>query len=129
VSNVQNDWYVHFALLLGYTIKKYNPDLASISAEMVLLIPREHDIRQANMDLLTELGWKIKFEEDLTVEGINNLNPNWRRNLIKIRLWSWFEYRKILFLDADAMVLGDISLLLHDGFGISRAIIMRLTSL
>ena len=117
VSNVQNDWYVHYALLLGYTIKKYNPALPSISAEMVLLIPRQHDINQANMDRLRELGWKIKFEDDLTVEGMNNLSPNWRRNLIKLRLWSWVEYRKILFLDADTMVLGDISLLLHDGFG------------
>jgi alpha-N-acetylglucosamine transferase len=117
VTNVQNEEYVTYALLLAFTIQKYNPRLAELSTELVLLLPRKHEVTPDSLVLLEQSGWRIREEEDIAVNGTEKLNVNWRRNFIKLRVWAWTEYRKVVMLDADTMVLGDLSLLLSDGFG------------
>jgi alpha-N-acetylglucosamine transferase len=108
---------VELALALGYTIKKYNPRLADLSTELVLLVPIENDITPESLSKLEKVGWKLRTEDDVTVNGTENLYKGFVRNFIKFRVWSWTEYRKIVLLDADTMCMGDISLLLSDGFG------------
>jgi len=114
VSNVQNEKYVHVALVLAYTIQKYNP---SLGAELVLLLPTDHEIGETSLARLEQVGWHLRIEDDIHVEGMENLQWNYRRNFAKLRIWGWEEYRKIGFIDADCMVRGDISLLLSEEFG------------
>jgi alpha-N-acetylglucosamine transferase len=118
VSNVQNELYVPYALCLAHTIQKCNPGIADTS-NLVLLVPNENDITPISLKRLERVGWKIRMEDDVAVPGTDDIPSTFRRNFIKLRIWSWTEYRKILFLDADVLVRGDISLLLSDGFGIS----------
>jgi alpha-N-acetylglucosamine transferase len=122
VSNVQNEKYVPYALCLAYTIQKYKPANDTPAVDLVLLVPTKNDITTESSLRLQQAGWTIRIEDDVIVEGTEKLNPNFRRNFIKLRVWSWTEYRKILFLDADTMVMGDISLLISDGFGTSSSI-------
>jgi len=119
VSHVQNNEYLPYVLNLGYTIRKYNPTLCPPSTELIVLIPRDNELTPTELQQLESVGWKIRYEEDIILEGLEQMNSNWRRNFIKLRIWAWTEYRKIAFLDADTLVQGDISLLLHDGFCIS----------
>jgi alpha-N-acetylglucosamine transferase len=123
VSNVQNEGYVPYVLCLAHTILKYNPDITDI-ADLIVLVPNENDITPVSMARLQAVGWSIRMEDDLLFEGIEDLNWNFRRNFIKLRIWLWTEYRKIAFLDADVVVRGDISLLVHDGFGTSLSTLL-----
>lgn len=97
--------------MLGYTIQKHN-DLAAMDAEMVLLI-REGgtDTPTAeNITRLEQVGWKIKVAEELEFEGVDTGKiRSWHRhNLNKLHLWSWTEYEKILFIDADVVCKGSL---------------------
>jgi len=124
VSHVQNEDYLPYVLVLGYSIRKYNPTLSSSpGTDLLLLVPRKNDLTQHDIERLEAVGWKIRLDDDIELEGQEQLNPNWRRNFIKLRVWAWTEYRKIAFLDADTLVSGDISLLLSDGFCKSLAVI------
>ena len=82
----------------------------------MLLVQKNNDISQLGLENLEMVGWKFRKEADLAVSGTERLNLNWRRNFIKLRVWTWIEYRKILLPDADTTVWGDISLR-SDGFG------------
>ncbi|ODQ54744.1 nucleotide-diphospho-sugar transferase [Saitoella complicata NRRL Y-17804] len=116
VTNVQNEAYVPYALTLGYTIQKYN-DLRDMEADMVIMIPRVHDIRPSSLSKLQRIGWKIRFVDDIQIGGSENLQSNYRRNFLKFWCWTWVEYRMIAFIDADCLVRGDISRLLNESFG------------
>ena len=120
VSNVQNEKYVPYALCLAYTLQKYKPANDTAAVDLVLLVPTENDITIESSLRLQQAGWTIRTEDDVKVKGAEKLNPNFRRNFIKLRVWSWTEYRKILYLDSDTLVMGDISLLISDGFGTSH---------
>lgn len=117
VSNVHNELYLPLALVLGYSIKKYNPHLSQRSTDLVLLLPKDNDITPYNRARLEKIGWKLREEEDIYFSGIEGLKPAFQRNFIKYKMWNWTEYSKIAFIDADCLVEGDISLLLSDGYG------------
>lgn len=122
-TNLQTDGgYVEMALALGYTIKKYNPRLDDLSTELILLVPYDNNLTPASVAKLERIGWTIKNEEDVKINGTEALWAGFQRNFIKFRVWTWTEYRKVLLLDADTICFGDISLLLSDGFGKSPAV-------
>jgi hypothetical protein len=125
-SNLQNENYVQYALVLGYTIQKYNPIFEDGSTDMVLLVPYDNNVTELSMSRLKAVGWNIRYEDDIAVPGTEWLHPLWQRNFIKLRVWNWIEYRKIALFDADTMVMGDISLLLSDGFGKSSSHLLNL---
>jgi len=112
VTNVQNELYVPNSIVLGYTIQKHNPNLVHNGTELILMIPHKHDITEISMARLKVIGWVIRYEDDVVVEGIENILIQYRRNYINLRIWRWVEYRKIAFIDC--LVMGDISLLLFD---------------
>lgn len=118
-TNLQNDVYVEMALTLGYTIKKYNPRLTDLNTELVALVPHNNSITPESISKLNKMGWKIREEDEVKVNGTEALFLGFQGNFLKYRVWTWTDYRKILLLDADTLCLGDISLLLHNGFGMS----------
>ena len=116
-TNLQTDDYVELAACLGYSIKKYNPQLDELGAELVLLVPNNNNITPASFTKLETVGWTIRYADDIAINGTDELYVGFQRNFIKFRVWTWTEYRKVVLLDADTLCLGDISLLLHEGFG------------
>jgi alpha-N-acetylglucosamine transferase len=110
VTNIHNDLYVVNALVLGYTLQKYNT--FSPDVELLALVPYQHSISPRNLERLKEIGWRIRHEHDIVVAGIETLKQAFQRNFIKLRVWSWTEYAKVVWIDADCIVTGDISLLL-----------------
>ena len=114
VSYVQNEEYVPITLNLCYTVQKYNPN---IPYEKIILLPTDHTVSPMSLARFQELGWTLRLEEPIEVEGSENLPANYRRNFVKLHIWKWIEFRKLAYIDGDCLVLGDISLLLSEGIG------------
>lgn len=110
-SSVQTASFTAYALMLGYSIQKHN-DLAAMDAEMVLLIREDgvDGVTKENRTRLEAAGWKVKVAEDLEFENVDNsqIRAHHRHNLNKLHLWSWTEYEKILFIDADVVCKGSL---------------------
>jgi alpha-N-acetylglucosamine transferase len=95
---------------MGYSLAQTN-NLAAQNAEMVLFVRKAANISTDALDKLRTVGWKLRIEDDLVFENVDvDQIRSWHRwNLNKIRFWSWTEYDQILFIDADALVKGDLS--------------------
>lgn len=97
--------------MLGYSIQKHN-DLASMDAEMVLIVREQgaDGVTKENRTRLEAAGWKVKVVKDLNFKGVDNskIRAHHRHNLNKLVLWSWTEYDKILFIDADVVCKGSL---------------------
>lgn len=111
-SSVQTSNYAYIAMTLGYSISKYN-DLESMDADMVLLIRTEGEnaITRENITNLQKVGWKIQIAQDLEFDGVDitDIRPWHRHNMNKLHLWTWTQYEKIVFVDADIVCKGSIS--------------------
>ena len=98
--------------MLAYSIQKHN-DLKAMDAELVLLV-REDDkdgITAENKTRLEKAGWKIRIAEELKFDGVDTgqIRPYHRHNLNKLHLWTWTEYEKIIFIDADVVCKGSLA--------------------
>jgi hypothetical protein len=118
-TNVRDDGYLEMALVLGYSLRKFNPWIDGVSNDLVLLIPSNTTLLPGGMAKAEAVGWKFRHEDDVPINGIEDLYIGFQRNFIKYRAWTWTDYRKVVMLDADTVCLGDISLLISDGFGMS----------
>ncbi|KAA8893775.1 nucleotide-diphospho-sugar transferase [Sphaerosporella brunnea] len=114
-SSVQTGSFTAMAVMLGYSIQKHN-DLKAMDAELVLLV-RAFDPADANavttenITRLEKAGWKVRVAKELEFEGVDtdDIRPWHRHNLNKLHLWSWTEYEKILFIDADVVCKGSLA--------------------
>jgi alpha-N-acetylglucosamine transferase len=109
-SSLYTQDYFPLALAMGYSLAQTN-NLAAQNAEMVLFVRKAANISDASLDKLRRIGWKLRIEDDIVLQGVNISEiQSWHRwNLNKIRFWSWTEYDQVLFIDADTLVKGDLS--------------------
>jgi alpha-N-acetylglucosamine transferase len=78
----------------------------------VLLVREGGDgVTADNKTRLEKAGWKVRVAEDLHFDGVDNdqIRAHHRHNLNKLHLWSWTEYEKILFIDADVVCKGSLA--------------------
>ncbi|KAI5805038.1 nucleotide-diphospho-sugar transferase [Geopyxis carbonaria] len=110
-SSVQTASFTAMAVMLGYSIQKHN-DLEAMDAELVLLVREDEKdgVTAENKTRLEKAGWKVRVAEELTFDNVDNgaIRSHHRHNLNKLHLWSWTEYEKILFIDADVVCKGPI---------------------
>jgi len=99
-------------LMLGYSLQKHN-DLAAMDAEMVMLIREGGDdgVSAENRTRLERAGWKVRVAEELDFMGVDKsaIRSHHRHNLNKLHIWSWTEYEKIIFMDADTVCKGSLA--------------------
>lgn len=111
-SSVQTASYANIAMTLGYSIMKHN-DLDALDIEMVLLIRTEGSdaITPQNITNLEKVGWKVRVAEDLTFDDVDieAIRPWHRHNFNKLHLWTWTQYEKVVFVDADVICKGPIA--------------------
>lgn len=111
-SSVQTSSFTAMAVMLGYSIQKHN-DLKAMDAELILLVRDDGPdaVTAANKTRLEKAGWKIRVAQDLEFEGVDTsqIRAHHRHNLNKLHLWSWTEYEKILFVDADVVCKGSVA--------------------
>lgn len=111
-SSVQTSAYTYIAMTLGYSINRHN-DLDALNTEMVLLVRTEGEdaLSPQNITNLQKVGWKTKVVSDLEFDGVNTTDIRaWHRhNFNKLHLWTWTQYEKVIFIDADIICKGSIS--------------------
>lgn len=110
-SSVQTGSFTAMAVFLAYTIQKHN-DLRSMDAELVLLIREDiaDGVSAENKTRLEKAGWNIRVAQELYFDGVDNskIREHHRHNLNKLHLWTWTEYEKIMFIDADMACKGSL---------------------
>jgi alpha-N-acetylglucosamine transferase len=111
-SSVQTASFAGLALSLGYTIQKYN-DLEALDAELILLVRTDgaDSVTAENITRLEKVGWTVKIAEELEFDHVNTgeIRAWHRHNLNKLHIWTWTQYEKILFIDADILCKGSLA--------------------
>lgn len=117
-SSVFTADYAGMALMLGWSIARNN-NLAALDAEMVLLTVHDDTgkdgITAENRTRLERAGWRVREAQALAFAGVNQtqIRSRHRHNLNKLHMWSWTEYERVAFVDADAVCKGSIAELLQ----------------
>lgn len=114
VTNVLSEDHVGSALILGYTLQKNNPTITK-NADLIVQLSRNCKIKQQSLVRLAQIGWEIHYDDETRINDAN-LAGQHRNGFMKLQLWRWTQYKKVVWLDADCMVLGDISLLLSENY-------------
>lgn len=111
-SSVQTASFAGLALNLAYSIQKYN-DLEAMDAELILLVRTEGEdgVSQENITRFENVGWKVQIAEELEFDHVDTGEiRSWHRhNLNKLHIWTWTQYEKIVFIDADVLCKGSFS--------------------
>ncbi|KAK9461197.1 nucleotide-diphospho-sugar transferase [Lipomyces oligophaga] len=111
-SSVMTARFSQYAMMLAYSLQKYN-DFEALDVDLILLVRTEgkEAVTPQNITRLERVGWKIMNEHDLDFEGVNKnaIRPYHRYNLNKLYLWSYTQYDRIVFIDADTLCKGSIS--------------------
>ncbi|KAK9377640.1 nucleotide-diphospho-sugar transferase [Lipomyces chichibuensis] len=111
-SSVMTARFSQYAMMLAYTLQKHN-DLAALDAELILLVRTEGKdaVTRQNITRLENVGWKILVERDLDFENVDKsqIRPYHRYNLNKLYLWSYTQYERIVFIDADTLCKNSIA--------------------
>ncbi|OZJ06727.1 hypothetical protein BZG36_00341 [Bifiguratus adelaidae] len=97
-SALWNAEYLQPALVLGYSIRKYHPDIP-----LYLLVKPDSDLRKDMFCQLETVGWTIK-EETRVDAPIDQVKKQFRDNFTKLKLWSYTQFDAIVYLDADTLV-------------------------
>ncbi|KAE9598124.1 hypothetical protein Lal_00003963 [Lupinus albus] len=96
--------YVCGAIALAQSILKFN----HLHHDLLLLV--DHSITPKSIRGLKAAGWKIKKIEPILNPFAKNGSYNeW--NYSKLRIWQLTMYDKIIFLDADVLIIKNIEML------------------
>ncbi|XP_006354952.1 UDP-glucuronate:xylan alpha-glucuronosyltransferase 2-like isoform X1 [Solanum tuberosum] len=78
--------------------------------DLILLL--DNSISESKRDALIKAGWKLRFIKRIRNPRAEKNTYN-EYNYSKFRLWQLTDYDKIIFIDADIIVLRNIDLLFH----------------
>lgn len=98
----KNKGYFKGAVVLGESLKKYTPE----STDMVAIVENgglnTHEIYQLKM-----AGWKVRIVDPIRAMPCKFTAARWKFTFTKLHVFNLVEYEKVLFLDADCLVVGD----------------------
>lgn len=97
--------YVCGAITLAQSLRK-----TGTKRDLVLLI--DNSISIPKREALTAAGWKIRIIKRIRNPRAEKKTYN-EYNYSKFRLWQLTDYDKIIFIDADIIVLRNLDLLFH----------------
>ncbi|KAK9269983.1 hypothetical protein L1049_025556 [Liquidambar formosana] len=97
--------YVCGAITLAQSLLK-----SGTKRDLILLMDRS--ISFPKRDALTKAGWTIRFIKRIRNPRAEKGTYN-EYNYSKFRLWQMTDYDKVIFIDADIMVLRNLDLLFH----------------
>ncbi|CAL0322453.1 unnamed protein product [Lupinus luteus] len=100
-----SDGYVCGAITLAQSLLQ-----TGTKRDLILLI--DTSISTAKRRALATAGWKIRFISRIRNPRAKNGTYN-EYNYTKFRLWQLTDYNKIIFIDADIIVLRNLDILFH----------------
>lgn len=103
VSAIYNDNYLKGIEVLGYSLRRLN-----IQADLILFyIPNR--VNQSILDRCRKIGWHLWSVERINPPRFAIIYPRFYDQYTKLRLWSMTGYDRVLYLDADTLVIRNIN--------------------
>ncbi|CAF0809419.1 unnamed protein product [Rotaria sp. Silwood1] len=106
VSAIYNDDYIEGIEVLGYSLRRIN-----IQADLVLFYISNR-LNQLTLDRCRKAGWYLSAVERINPPRFAIIYQRFHDQYTKLRIWSMIGYDRILYLDADTLVMDDINELL-----------------
>lgn len=106
VSAVYDDDYIKGVEVLGYSLQQIN-----IQADLILFYISNR-FNQSTLDRCRKIGWHLWPVERIYPPSFAIIYPRFRDQYTKLRIWSMIGYDRVLYLDADTLVIRDIHELL-----------------
>ena len=101
LTTLRSDNYLPLLQALRCSLKKSNPNLTVIVAIV------EGDLSPSTVEAIEQLDVSVVYWKD--IRYANTRSPRFELNWVKIRAWEMVEYDALLMVDADAVVVGDVS--------------------
>ena len=101
LTYLRDDSYIPLFHHMECTFRKSNPDI-----ELVFMTVKG-ELNEDFMKHIESLNITTKYVEALDFP--NSFEPRYGRNWLKLRTWDFVEYDSLLLLDADVVVLDDVS--------------------
>lgn len=101
-SAVYTNNFIPGALLLGYTLRKHHPK------HSIYLMHFEDSLSEEALCELRQVGWTLKVVKRIP-PPFKGTWPHFIDQFTKLILWNMTEFDSIVYLDADTLVLDDIS--------------------
>ena len=103
VSALYNENYIKGVEVLGYSLRRVN-----IQADLILFYISNR-LNQSILDRCRNAGWYLWSVKRIDPPRFAIIYPRFIDQYTKLRIWSMIGYEKILYLDADTLVLRDIN--------------------
>ncbi|CAF0981181.1 unnamed protein product [Rotaria sordida] len=106
VSAIYNDDYIEGIEVLGYSLRRIN-----IQADLILFYISNR-LNQLTLNRCRKAGWYLWSVERINPPRFAIIYQRFHDQYTKLHIWSMIGYDRILYLDADTLVIHDINELL-----------------
>ncbi len=103
VSAIYNENYVIAVEVLGYSLRRMN-----IQADLILFYIFNR-LNQSTLERCRKAGWHLWAVERINPPRFAIIYPRFYDQYTKLRIWSMVGYDRVLYLDADTLVIRDIN--------------------
>jgi alpha-N-acetylglucosamine transferase len=105
-SALYNDDYITSVEVLGYSLRRIN-----IQADLILFYIKNR-LNQSTLNRCRKAGWYLWSVERINPPRFAIIYPHFYDQYTKLRIWSMIGYDRVLYLDADTLVIRNINELL-----------------
>lgn len=103
VSAIYNNDYMEAVQVLAYSLRRVH-----IQADLILLFISNR-LNQSTLNRCQEAGWHLWAVDRIDPPRFAIIYPRFRDQYTKLRIWSLINYDRVLYLDADTLVVRDIN--------------------
>lgn len=100
VTTIRSPEYMVLLRELQCSIHRTNPHVPLLVLSVIDELPTE---------MIAEVKTFAEYREVPNIEFRNTYNPAFSKNWFKLNAWTFSEYTSLVMIDADAVVLGDLS--------------------
>ncbi len=113
ITYLGSDDYLIGVLALNYQLKKYK-------SKYPLVVLTSHELSENTIDIIKEKGLcfmfvdKIKLSEQIIYNNKKMGVDNWNKTFEKLKLFGLISFKKIVYLDADMLILNNLDHLFNE---------------
>ena len=116
VTLIYSRSFVIYGRVLGKSIQ----NVKNKNIDMIAMIPNENDLKVQEFELLEEVGWNTQLVSKISNER-KTIRSDWNGVFTKLNIWNLTKYEKVIFLDADTLVVKNIDDLFNCSYEICAA--------
>jgi hypothetical protein len=105
---VDGGGYAIGATILGHSL---SGKWGALDVGMYLLLLNTTVLTNSEVSMLHNAGWEFCIVPLIEPVDVAVVFPRFRQQFTKLVLFAWIEFTRVVYLDSDTLVLGDISLM------------------